>query len=110
MTSVMNDMDGCACANTRGPCLTTDLSHDPIVVLVVVVKQIRVGDFVFKDSGSEKTIKLDDYMDFFDCATEIEKHKRRSADTKVRWLFGSLDECLTVTNGLTHRFKINTRR
>lgn len=43
-----------------------------------------MGDFVFKDSGSERTIKLDDYQDFFDCATEIEEHKKRSEDTKVR--------------------------
>lgn len=42
-----------------------------------------MGDFVFKDSGSERTIKLDDYQDFFDCATEIEEHKKRSEDTKV---------------------------
>lgn len=47
-------------------------------------RQIRVGDFVFKDSGSESSIKLDDYMDFFDCAREIEEHKKRSEDTKVR--------------------------
>lgn len=55
-----------------------------------------MGDFVFKDSGSEKTIKLDDYMDFFDCATEIEAHKRRSPDTKVRWL-------VTLTAGWIER-------
>lgn len=51
---------------------------------------------MFKDSGSEKTIKLDDYMDFFDCATEIEAHKRRSPDTKVRWL-------VTLTAGWIER-------
>lgn len=45
--------------------------------------QIRVGDFVFKDAKSEGRIQLDDYMDFFDCAKEIEEHKTRSNQTKA---------------------------
>jgi hypothetical protein len=47
--------------------------------------QIRVGDFVFNQPGKAERLSLDDYMSYFQCAREIEHHKRTPETTKVVW-------------------------
>ena len=47
--------------------------------------QIRVGDFVFNKPGKAQALQLQDYMSYFDCAREIEKHKRTNKTSKVVW-------------------------
>ena len=47
--------------------------------------QIRVGDFVFNAPGKAQALQLKDYMAYFDCAREIENHKRTVKTSKVLW-------------------------
>ncbi len=47
--------------------------------------QIRVGDFVFNKPGKANQLKLADYMSYFDCAKEIQNHRRTHATKKVLW-------------------------
>lgn len=47
--------------------------------------QIRVGDTVYNASAKQDDIRLQDYKSFFDCATQIQEHRRTPATTRVVW-------------------------
>ena len=47
--------------------------------------QIRVGDFVFSNPDKANQVQLEDYMPYFECAQQIQKHRRTQATKQVLW-------------------------
>lgn len=45
--------------------------------------QIRVGDWVFKNISAEAQLQLQDFRSYFECAEQIQAHKKQSDSTKV---------------------------
>lgn len=47
--------------------------------------QIRVGDTVYNASAKPEDIRLQDYKSFFDCALQIQEHRRTAPTTRIVW-------------------------